>query len=332
MFAPVIKKLMERQSLFVERSLSEEGNITVSVGEIVRPFDKLGHCTVSRRKLLLPEKFNPTGFKPNAKDASQFIYAGTVLGKDGKETIAAPYDGFLTKTETSQFIFEEEARPHNLLSGVWGSVEKVLEGKSALISTNVVDVGLVVSTQGSFVGELVVFPDQKNFFEKYFVSAVASKPEGKVIYVGDYVDLEKISRISSAGVGAVIAGGGKREVLTYAKSIGMNLGFVSGFGEVKTSKEVFKRLSKHSERLVFFHGDKRLLRIPLSPEEVSPRKKRSIKCIKPVKKNANVLTMQGVYFGYIGKVDSVKDSSILVRFDGVKDLVEVYSPNFLLLE
>ncbi|MBN1162726.1 hypothetical protein JXA34_03210 [Patescibacteria group bacterium] len=325
--------MVEKDSVLMERSLPEKGTLEVSVGEELRPFDHLGYCTASHRYLLLPEDFKPAVLKGKANAKKAFAYFGTVLGKAGDSKVTAPYNGYLAEVGKKEYRFEEEPHKHTLLSGVWGKVEKVIPEASVLIRTTTIDIQMVASTSNSFVGELVVFPNQKEFFEKYFVSAISARPGGKIIYIGDYIDLDMIKRAAEVGVGAVLAGSGKREVLTYSKQNNVQLGLISGFGEVATLDDIYTQLNKTIGRLVFFHGDKGLLRIPIPIEERRSKKNRkTAKVLKKVRTEMQVLTFQGAYFGYIGKVDMIKESSILVRFQGVNEPVEIFVPNFFILE
>ena len=51
--------------------------------------------------------------------------------------------------------------------------------------------------------------------------------------------------------------------------------------------------------------------------------------LKPIKKGLKVLVLQEPYFGYIGEVDTIKGSSIVVKLDENQESVEIFIPNII---
>lgn len=329
MLVPVIKRIKQNSKCFVERTLPVEGNISVSAGDRVEPFDHLGDCLFSQRELVLPKSFKPHALKTDKR----YYYAGSLLGKTHSNKVFAPYDGNLSLHEKS-YTFEEIDKRCVVLSGVWGVVKSVYNKRSVLLETQMKDILFSASTKVQASGELVVFPNPTDVLKRSYLENFAKGIKGKIVYIGHYVGLDVVERAYEMEASAVIAGSTHREVFDFAKNHNFPLGIISGFGKIKTPDSVYKMLSSVSYRYVFFEGDKNLLRIPI-PLEVStiPNPNREkLEPIKHVDLGMTVQVFQDPYFGWIGVVDRACESSIFVKFGIDKNSVEIRSPNFFILE
>jgi len=329
MLVPVVKRIKQNSRCFIERVLPVEGNIVVSVNDRVEPFDHLGDCFFSQRELVLPKGFKPYGLKTEKR----YYYSGSLLGKVGSNEVFAPYDGNLSLCE-KVYAFKEIDKKYIVLSGVWGIVKSVYGKKSILLETQTKDILLSISTKVQASGELVVFPNPTDVLKRSYLENFAKGIKGKIIYVGHNVSLDVIERAYEMEASAVIVGSAHKEVFDFAKSHNFSLGIISGFGKIKTPDVVYKMLSSVSYRYVFFEGDKNLLRVPIPFDNVNKgiNANESIEPIKHVKPNMTVQVLQNPYFGWIGVVDRVCESSIFVRFGIDKNSVEIKLPNFLIIE
>jgi hypothetical protein len=364
MYAPVLKKLVEKTETYMERCLSVPGNLFVKEGDLVRPFDRLGECVYSQKQALYPKGLKPFKYK----NARQFYYEGSNLGRIGKTAIAAPFNGNLTKKDDDSFVFNAVDDKHVLLSGVWGTVQKVTENRAILIKTQTKDLLLSSSTKVCISGELVVFPNPMEILEKYYLEGFSKNNEGKIVYVGHFADMEVVKRAGEMGAAAVLAGSAYKETFNYAKKIGLGFGLISGFGKLETPEPIYKLLSIIAYRYVFLDGEKSVLRIPrsiddsvvnveaeiekakkalkinktskkpitLEKEKISPVRlegeSSKSPVVKEVTKGIDVLCLQSPNFGKIGVVDSVSESSIFVKFSSEKAAVEIKLPNFFIIE
>jgi hypothetical protein len=217
-------------------------------------------------------------------------------------------------------------------------VEKIKEGKSVLIKTNTLELNLVAATNASFSGEFVVFPNPSDNLKKHYLSGFSSGAGGRIVYIGDHAPLDLVVEAYRLGVGCLLAGSANKDTVNYAKSKNMGLGLLSGFGEITTPHETYQLLSDVGNRFVFFQGERNLLRIPVSPDELKKSKTRKRKnkvVLKSVKKGLKVMVLEKPHFGHIGVVDSVGDYSIFVKFPDkpeIKELVQVKLPNILAVE
>ena len=327
MFAPIIKKLAENNKAFIERSLPSEGSILVNKGDIVRPFDRLGECLFSQESIMFSENFRPV-----KDDSSTLNFAkDSIVGRVGKNKIKAPYNGMLAQKEDGTYIFRALETKYTLLSGVWGSVAQVVKGQSVLLKANTKDLLLSACTKVSSGGELVVFPNPVEILEKYYLEDFSKNNKGKVIYIGHFADEEIVERAYEMGVSAIIAGSAHKSTFNFAKSKNLGFGIITGFGKHYTPEPIFNLLSIIAYRYVFFQGERNILRIPDSGEEETSVNK-GCRPIKKVQENMDIQVFQHPYFGKIGKVDTISESSILVKFEEDKAPVEILLPNFFILE
>lgn len=333
MLALVIRKVKENNKCYIERVFPIEGNLSVEVGESVEPFDHLGDCLFSQNEIVFPKDFKPQAFRNDSK----FYYLGSLLGKTASEKIYAPYDGTLSLNESKKYTFKETLKRYILLAGVWGRVKSILEKKSVLLETQTKDVLFAASTSASISGELLVFPNPTDILKKSYLEYFAKGTKGKIIYVGHFVGLDVVEKAIEMGASGIIAGSAHKEVFDFAKKKNFAFGLFSGFGKIKTPDNVYKLLSSVSYRFVFFEGDKNLLRIPL-PAEEQPKEQPKVMVstvldpIKNVEPGMSVQVLQDPYFGWVGTVDRIAESSIFVKFGLEKKSVEIRVPNFFLVE
>ena len=343
MYAPILKRIKYLDNVLVERALPVKGFTSVKEGDVVEPFTRLGMAKVSFSKIMLPDKMKMTrGFSNK-----MFLTTKKEIGRVGFKKVLAPFDGYLTK-ESGVFIFQEEARDYWLLSGVWGQVASVVKDKSVLVKTQVIDVKMVACTKHNVSGELLVFPNPSDTLEMHYLEKFSKDVRGKIIYVGDFATKRLVKRAVELGVVGILAGGADKETFDLAKQNSLFLGIFTGYGSVYISGEIFDVLKGVFNRYVFLYGDEMILRIPnVNPNMVSTiatveaDKKKMEKSNKNGKETSNfgevlkgqkVFIVQYPYLGWEGVIDSVNERSILVKFENKNDLIEVYLPDFLLLE
>lgn len=330
MLIPVLSKIQNSKDVLIERALPVSGQLLVTENTRVLPYDNLGICIFSQKVLKLPHKFKPNNFKRD----DQFYYFNSYLGHEDRTKIEAPYNGNLHKMPDDSYEFSEETKKYNLLSGVWGEVIKISEKNSALIKSSVKDLNLVVATKSMVAGELLVFPNPPQLLEKYYVENFASSDaDGKIIYVGNHVNLQFLKDAVKYGIGGIIGGSADKETFRYAVEAGIGFGLFGGFGNISTPDDVYATLNNVSHRYVFFQGEKNLLRIPMPPEEnISSIEPPIPSALVELEKGMRVIVLQRPYFGKSAVVDSISISSIFVKFSVNENPVEIYLPNFFILQ
>jgi hypothetical protein len=298
----------------------------------IKPFDHVGESTVSHNLTVLPKDFKPH----KSKEPNKFFYEGSVIGKTGSQNVKAHFNGYLYKDEKDKvYKFREVEKKFTLLSGAWGTIEKVKENKSALLKTRTKDVIFVASTDAAAEGELIVFPNPSEMLQGHYLQGFTRGAAGKIVYAGDYVEESLVKEAYELGVGALLVGSASKRAMTFAKSNNMSFGIFGGFGQMKTPQVTYDFLLGVSNRFVFFHGERNILRVPLSPDDEENKgsaKKSKSTVLRYVRKGLTVLVLQKPHFGKVGKVDSVSGYSIFVKFEDGKEPVEVKLPNLLALE
>jgi hypothetical protein len=331
MLIPVLRRVTDKLDVYIERAMPVAGSLYVKQGDSVEPFDHIGDCIYAQRSTLLPIKFSPKGFKKNG----QFYYANMEIGQHGKEKIISQYDGYLFKNTQGRFEFGEAERKYPLLSGVWGVVDKVVEKSSVLIKSTVKDICLPVCSSKFFAGELIVFPNPSTILEKFYLDQFsAQSADGKIVYVGNHVNVSLLQQAVKSGWGGVLAGSTDRETYFYAKANNITLGVFTGFGEVVTPEDIYQLLNQISNRYVFFYGENNLLRVPVPTDQIMDETAKNKKYLplKTLKKGASVIVLERQYFGQVGIVDRASEFSIFVKFPNSQKIVEVKIPNVLALE
>jgi len=333
MLAPIIRKIVENKTVMVERYLPSKGNLFVQKGDKLEPFQKLGDCLYSPNTVYFPKEFAPVKFLRE----KVYFQKGNLLGKLGTKKIEAESNGYMSFDASSEeYFFEDVPAKYTLLSGLWGEVSDVVPESSVLIKTTVTEIDLVACTSNFSFGELVVFPNPTEILEKFYLESFIKTTEGKIVYIGHHADTETIKKAHDLKISAIIAGSADPTGFSFAKSVNMGLGVLSGFGRLETPDFIYKLLNSVAYRHVFFHGDLGVLRIPLSgtEEETVPSKKKKspLKVIKKVMKGQKVQVLQKPHFGKIGVIDRVSVSSIFVRFDNELGPVEIDLPNFYIIE
>jgi hypothetical protein len=335
MIIPVVRKIKENPSCFIERVFPVEGSWNVKEGDFVEPFNPLGESRFSQNEVRFPEDFKPHNFKNEKK----FYYSESLLGKVGKEKIYAPFDGNLAINEGGFFTYHESERKYVLLSGVWGTVKSLHEKKSALIEAQTKDILFATGVEKHVSGELVVFPNPSDILKRSYLENFVKGVKGKTIYIGDFVGLDVVEKAFEMGTSALIAGSAHSEAMDFAKENNFAVGIFSGFGRIRTPEEIYKFLSSVSYRYVFFEGDKNILRVPVKAEDLKgvetiagDSDTGSEDILKEVASGMRVQVFQEPYFGWTGVVDSVEESCIFVKFGLNDNSVRIKIPNFLILE
>jgi len=327
MYVPIIKKLIYKESVLIERTLPSEGQITVSVGDKVEPSDKLGTCKIVYEMVELGEKF-----KPNQRDDGSNYYANEALvGSRGRDKFYAPFGGLLEKNAQG-FIFRSEERDYWLLPGVWGSVKDVAENRSVLLNTQTVDVHIPVTCGEVIAGELIVFPNPSEMLTVQYFNNYIKSAEGKIVYVGNVASIDLIKTANNLKIKTILAGSTSKEAFGYAREKGMSLGLFVGFGKLNTPELIYNFINEVTNRYVFFYTHNNTLQVPVPTNSGFERNKKPKKILKFIKKGLTVQVLNSENFGQMGVVDRVSKSGIFVKLYENNEVIQVKLPNLLIIE
>jgi hypothetical protein len=329
MLIPLVQKISKKNDVFIERVLPKKGELDAPTGKKVEPFTRLGITKVSYGRLPLGHSVRITDKR--APDA--LFYTGETIGKVGGKKIVAPFDGLLIKND-SGYVLEQEERDFWLLAGVWGEVVDSVDKYSVVLKTQVVDVHFAAYTEGSYDGELIVFPNPSELLEMQYLERYSKDSFGKIIYTGNYVNSAMVEKAADLGVAGIVAGSTEKEAFVKAKRLGIFLGSISGFGKIPTPGPVYEFLKDISNRYVFLNGNTGILRVPVSAtfsdNEISPETYSGT--LRELKEGIMVQIFEEPYFGWVGKVSSVQGYDVYVILDDVRDPVKIKIPNIMALE
>jgi len=327
MFAPIIKKTIYKDEVFVERALPNEGQITVSAGDTVGPADKLGTCKVVYEMVTLG-----AAFKPHLRNEGSNFYANeTLVGSQRRHKFYAPFGGFLEK-KGEEYIFRSEERDYWLLPGVWGVVKDIAENRSVLIKTQAVDIHLPVTCGEVVSGELIVFPNPSEMLTAQYFHNYIKTAEGKIVYVGNNLSLEMIKTARDLKIKSVLAGSAGKDVFEYAKEYGISLGLFVGFGSIRTPEIIYNFINDVTSRFVFLYTDEHLLQIPVPLNAGFEKNTKPGNILKYIRRDMTVQVLNSENFGQMGVVDRVNKSGIFVKLFENSEVVQVTPPNVLIIE
>ena len=327
MYVPIVKKLSYKKQFLVERSLPKEGQISVSVGDIVDPSSRIGTCKVIYEMVTLGSKF-----KAIKQEADSNYYGdGVLVGTAGKEKFFAPFNGYLEEAPEG-FVFKAENKDYWLLPGVWGEVKDISSNRSVLISSQSVDVHVPVVCGDQFSGELIVFPNPSEMLvEQYFHNYIKS-PAGKIVYVGNHLTIDLIEKAHHLKIESLLAGSATKEVYDYAVENEISLGLFVGFGEINTPGMIYDFINEITNGYVFLLVDNNTLQVPVPAENGFKKNGKPNKILKYIRKDMTVQVLTSENFGQLGTVDRATKSGIFVKLHENNQEVEVHPPNLLIIE
>ncbi len=327
---PLIEKIHRTNDFYMERLLPDVGEIYVGPGEIVEPFSKIGESKVSYYFKKFDSSFVPL------REPDSYIQKGVDLGfiKKGKfsnSKVFAPYNGFIRKVGDNAYVFEQEKEQSVLFSGVWGTVEGVVENKAVLVKGSAFIVYCAVSTPFEAEGELVVLPNPPELLEDPYFTNFTKEISGKIIYSGHFIKLDNLKKAIKLGVRGIIAGGIDKSGLDFALRHNFPVASLSGFGRIPTPDPVFSLFESVSNRYIFIHGESGEIAIPSKEKFEVPKSEEKKDFFIEVKDGMMVQVLERPYFGWLGKVSGVEGEKIAVKLLNGIEIVYVKPTNLLAL-
>jgi hypothetical protein len=329
MHVPIVRKITKNNDVLIERALPKKGQLDAASGTKVEPFTKLGMSKVSYGSLPIGSSLKLT----KGKKVGTYFYTGDTVGRIGRKKIIAPFDGYLEKIPNG-YLYKQEERDFWLLAGVWGDIVDVVGNYSVLLKTQTVDLHFAACTDNSYEGELIVFPNPSELLEMQYLEKFSKDSFGKIIYIGEYLDSEVVTKAAQLGVAGLIAGSADRNAFQLAKKHNIFLGVISGFGHIPTPSYIFDFLKGVTNRFVFLQGGRGIVRIPVpKPFDVQQIKNSSVTGqLRTLKKGLKVQILEEPHFGWVGTIDRIQKGEVYVMLDDVQDPVKVDIPNIISLE
>lgn len=328
LYIPIYKKMKYSDNSLITRKLPVPGDLVVKEGIPVVPFTKIGRSKVSDKSIVLPPKVK----LDKRIDESIYIYKDEKIGRYGFKKVTAPFNGYITKNENGEWVFNEELHDVWILSGVWGTVEEMARGLSVTVRTKTVDISFVAYSPESIMGELIVFPNPSALLDMEYLQKFAGNTQNKVIYVGNHIRKQMVELAASIKTGAIIGGSIDKSSFNLARQLGVNVSITTGFGHFDTPEYIFEFLKNVSNRHVFLNGEKGMLQVPMPDENKFKSASQNTECLREVVSGVKVMIFNKQNFGETGVVDKVQDEIIYVKLNKSEKIVETRIPNIFALE
>lgn len=254
------KQLFYSPIVFLEKTLPKEGEIVVKVGDLVAPFDVLGHTYISltRRRLALPK-----GTKLLVQDG-ELIGVGQILAKKSKfiggQVFTAPFSG-LVKIEEDGRALEISSSPErfNLVSGISARVAKIISNLSLLLETSATLVQGVWAVGPEIVGEI-------RFLEEppggSLTKGLGPESVGKIIVYPGFVNDAFLQKAKTLGVTGVVCGA----VESRLEESWLTVLVTEGFGKAEMPRKLAQSLKQASLKTAVISPARNQLILPDYPD------------------------------------------------------------------
>ncbi|KKP69841.1 hypothetical protein A2X44_05240 [candidate division CPR3 bacterium GWF2_35_18] len=308
----------------IERNLISEGTIFAKKGESVSPADIIGECYVSRgfRIFNIAETL---GIKPNEisnylkKEPGSKVFKGEVLAEKKRylgvltRQFIVPCDGILEglNQKDGQLTIRFLPEKNKLLSGFYGEVQEVNEGKSVILKTEVHvirgQIGMGIKREGIFN----FISDHGDNITPLDVDAQYAR---KILLLGSLVSKDIVQKCLALGVKGIIGGGINFKdyqsligSLNPREDVGVSILILTGFGRSDIDSKITGILQKYQHRHVILDPQSKELLIPLSPTEwLKKRSKKKSEEIEFLKIGNEVLILSWPYLGKRGIITGLE--------------------------
>lgn len=275
-------RIIRNACVYIKRSISAGGILSVQKHTEVAPHDILGKSRVSPgySSVNLARQLGV-----NSKEADKYlqrqigstIYKGELLAFKktifGKKYVISPTDGILEEyyPKSGELRLKFLPKAVALTAGVFGVVSKVLPDKGEVfIKTLVTEVYGVYGFGRERSGMLHIVNSQNALLQP---ADLTSHMTGHILVAGSLVYLDAIRKAASLGVKAIISGGiNFQDFNSMAghfnpsertdSDVGITIFATEGFGPIPIGADIYSALQEYDGRFVFTDGNDRRLLLP----------------------------------------------------------------------
>lgn len=309
MKVPTRKLLYKSDSVLIERRLKYKGQLFPTIGERVNIFDVLGKGYKIDQLIELPIELT------KHLNVGDKIVSGEILGESkllkvlGKDKgIKINFNGLVYSKSKDKVVVGSYVTESQLISGVYGTVVDLIEGKSLLIKAQ----GIVIQGVEGY-GESV-FGELKTVVS---ISTITPKLKGKIVLYSEKVTKEAIDKLISEGVIGLVVGGLTIEDYWYLVEKELSFVMIHGFGSIAMDTALVLETSDLQNRFVYLRPG--VSQVLVSENIVNPSE---ILDYADVTIGSAVISIAPKTFGSYGKVEQIFDGGMLrVNFfdDKIKD-------------
>ena len=350
-FTPGLK-VAEHDIVQKDRRLPLEGEVTVSVGDMV----KAGQI-VARTEL--PGKIYPVnvanqlGVDPGRlmefmeKAVGDSVKEGEIVARTPgflglfKSEVGAMVTGTIESisTVTGQVIYQADPVPVEIDAYIDGRVVEVLPEEGCVVQAAATFVQGIFGLAGEARGELVMGVDAPT--TEMTGAHITPDMKGKIIIGGSYLTIEALQRAIAVGAAGVVTGGFDydeiKELLGYevgvaitgGEDLGLTLVVTEGFGHIQMAPATFALLKSKVGQQASINGATQIRAGVIRPEVVVtfdedvPRERVIPPEPKGISIGDEVRGIRTPWFGKIGKVRSLPVEPVVLDSESKARVMEV---------
>lgn len=314
MKVPTRKLLYKSDSVLIERRLKYKGRLFPRVGERVNIFDVLGKGYKIDQLIELPTEIT------NNLNVGDKIIKGQVLGNSnflklfGKDKgVKINFNGLVYTKSKEKTVVGSYVTESQLISGVYGTVVDLIEGKSLLIKAQGIVIQGVEGCGESIFGELKTVVN---------VSTVNPKLRGKVVLYSEKVTKEIIDKLIAEGVIGIVVGGLTVEDYWYLVEKELPFVMIHGFGSIAIDTALVLETSDLQNRFVYLRPG--VGQVLVSENIAIPSQTEDYALVVV---GSAVISIAPKTFGGYGKIEQILDGGkVRINFfdDKIKDDLMFY--------
>ena len=313
---PTLNLLYKSDSVLLERRLKYKGQLFPKKGEMVNIFDVLGKGYKIDQLIELPIDI------AGHLQVGDRLKIGDEIGKKlfqifGKgKGIKINFDGQVYFKNKDKVVVGSYVTESQLISGVYGKVIDLIEGKSLLIKAQGIVIQGVEGYGESTFGELKTVVS---------VGTVNPKLRGKIVLYSEKVTKEAIDMLISEGVIGLIVGGLTTKNYLYLVEKKMPFVIIHGFGDIAIDTALVLETSDLQNRFIYLRPS--VSQVLVSENIVSPSVNLNFASVNI---GSGVISIAPKTFGSYGKVEEIlEDGKIRVNFFDEKMKTDLMYYNFV---
>ena len=345
MNVPIVRKMFFSHHAFVERRLHGPGEITVKVGDTLRPFDVIGEAQIEQKQETYPlAKFLGVRVKKMPKcllkgegqsfQRGEMIAAARTFFGLRNRRFSVDYPGLVEKVnlEKGELTLQSQNQRYKLTAGVPGKVNRVIPKLAVLLETSAHVLRGVWAAGDSVEGEITVIgtPDKPAHLE-----LIRPDLAGKIVVAGSFVSGESLAKAAALGVKGIVCGGTNfPRDKSYFLNLGLSILVTEGFGEVPFDPAGWQFLQSVVSRHTLLIPARQELLVPAIGGEVQPSPSEMVELFAEIKIGDRVEIFSWPYFARIGKVlrfssapvvfpSEVTADAVCVKLEGSGEEVEI---------
>ena len=351
-FSPGLK-VTEHSIVLKDRRLPLEGEVLVSVGDLVKSDDVVARTELPG-KVYPINVANQLGVDPGRLREFMKIDVGApvAVGQQLAETpgfwgffkseSVSPVAGTVESVSvvTGQVILQAHPIPVEIDAYINGRVVEVIPGEGCVVQANATMVQGIFGLGGEVKAPMVMAVDKPS--DVLTADRLSADMAGKIVVGGCYVPLPTLRRAIELGVAGVVTGGFDydeiKELLGYevgvaitgGEQLGLTLIVTEGFGEIQMAPATFELLRKKEGHRASINGATQIRAGVIRPEvivtfddETVPAEKYTAPEPQGLKPGDLVRGIRTPYFGRIGRVVDLPAQPAVLETESKARIMEI---------